>query len=190
MTISIVIFVNKELALVGMFKKMMANVESLEYSKGKMEVLFFASTEQDKGTRRIENIPPVRIFFLKPGHTFGKVLNIAMKEARADVVVFADLNTVFENGKFLAMIQSFEQVENISVFNGNGWFAVRRGSLTFPDDVFCARSYAVLKALTSAELPVGGWGKLHKKEIERFIYVLDRLDLKDRARIFFERIRP
>ena len=54
-----------------------------------------------------------------------------------------------------------------------------------PDDLFCERTHVIMHCLVEGGKVIGKFGKLHRKEVLRFMYKFDKISLANKIKIIF-----
>ena len=182
MVITILVPVKNPEVMISGLKPFLKSVEDCGYPKGQIEVVFLVVSAEDKGLRTFPGSPIVKIRYYKDC-VYG--LNDGIEKALGDLIVFAEIRTRFAPGKLTTAVRCFSQRDNLRLFLADGWQMMARWPILFLDDLFCLKTPILMWTLDFGKEVVGPWGKLHRKEVLRFLYKMDQVRFKDKLKILW-----
>lgn len=177
MIVSFVICAQRDVALIGSVKAILGNIKELTYPQGRIEIIFLTPSEHQKGGRRLDGSPLVKIFYFPINTPPSQVIQEGFKKVLGDLIVVADLQARLGRDDLLGITQSFEQVKKLGLFINKNYVVFRAGK-KIPNDVECLKCFLIMDSIASGEQIIGNWGVMHKKEIVRQFYRCGNIGLK------------
>lgn len=183
MVITILVSVRNPEAMIGGLKPFLKNIEDCGYPKGKIEVVFMVVSQEDQGLRTFLGPPVVKVRYYKD---YVQGLNDCIEKALGDLIVLAEIGTRFVDGEIMQAARVFSWSTLPQLFLRDGWFVFRKVPVPFyiVSDVFCVRTYLIIRAFICNESIIGRWGRLNRKEILRSAYKFDLIGFRDKFKLF------
>jgi len=192
MLVSIIVIIKKDIDIKREVNSFLDRLSKSSFSKWQMEVIFMNLSSHASGHRVIKGQPLVRVIQIK-GNSEADAITFAMKNAYGDVIIPAQIDSQFGKDSILNYTKFFLGDKNVSniiprnvsmvIDPGRKLMVIRRMKINLPPDLFDLKTYMILYSLINKFRIIGSWGSLHKKEVLRFAYKMDKVKPWDKFKI-------
>jgi hypothetical protein len=177
MLLTFLVPVARKGVLLGEMKEIVSNITQIDYPLGKIEIVFVIANSDGRPEAKVDGPPLVRVLNLKAG--FVGALNISMPRVLGGIVIFADLKTKFKTNSAKEILKA----KNGLVL-GDNWVAIfKQQNLVFPSDLFCIRTFLLMRSMWWKLKIIGNWGTLSRREILRALYNLEDLYFAEKLKL-------
>ncbi len=187
MLVSFVVLVNKEKNITNLTNDFMKRIDKSCYPAHRMEVLFIVLGSPNDGIRILKGRPIIKVVQIKE-KSEGAALAFCMEKCHGDIIIMAKFNSVFTKDRILFYGDCIKSDPKLAMMiePDPGVMVLRKLKINFPGDLFNLRSYLILYALVNKYNIHGKWGRLHKKEVQRFYYKFDKITAMQKLHILFK----
>ena len=184
MLVSIIVIVKKDIDIKKEVNAFLDRLSNSSFSKWQMEVIFMNLSSHASGQRVIRGQPLVRVIQIKE-NTVNAAMTFALKNAYGDVIIPAQIDSQFGKDSITNYSKFFLENKKVSMVidPGRKLMVIRKMKISLPPDLFDFKTYMILYSLINKFRIIGSWGSLHKKEVLRFAYKMDKVKPWDKFKI-------
>lgn len=157
-----------------------SNCLSIDYPRQQLEIIFVSDGSDDGTDELIKQHCDEHIKLIRQEGRLGKTmgLNLALAEAKGEIVVFSDANAMYEENALMMLVRNFHDASVGYVVGAAIYRDDEKSTAGFSENIYWKYEIFIKKIESKLHSVVGGDGAIYA--IRKFLYEpLDQEDIND-----------